>query len=71
MSSNFIHLAIATALGLNPEGLVGFRLDCNAGEMPKVQATYLVRDGERLRRVLQLYEVRPTGTIGFSLPEDK
>ena len=70
MSSNFLNLAIAKALGLKTENLVEFDLEVRADKLPQVRATYLVRDADALVRVMQLYEIRPQGQIGFCRAKD-
>ena len=68
-NTNFLNLALAKALGIETKNLLGFELIAKACEMPQVRATYLVRSPEGLHKILQLYELRPTGQIAQRVPE--
>ena len=68
-NTNFLNLALAKALGLETKNLIGFELIAKACEVPQVRATYLVRSADGLHKILQLYEIRPTGQIGQRVPE--
>lgn len=72
MTIDLLNVAIARALGLPTERLQSLTLELDPGHAPMVRATYVVDDRdvtERLRKVLQFYELRPIGTI--AIPKER
>ena len=69
MTINLLYVEIARALGVPTERLQSLVLELDPGRAPLVRATFIVNDrdvAERLRKVLQFYELRPIGTIGIA-----